>query len=210
MAFRDNDYELSGDSQRRIAETEGDMSGGKWQEDFQFSRVLRLAKADEGTSPPSTVAVGSNIDWDSEADWTAQPFEFSDEDFEITAADTDPINARGAGMPLKAGQFRDVPPFLIDSFQTTTDEAGDELKDWAGNWDEDNGVYTPKQTVSRKAVIIEFEGLCFVYFPSVEIWSGITQASKRRFNRGAVLFVVMATADNKFGQEWHHNKPASP
>ncbi len=182
------------------------MSTIPWQQDAPMTRVVRIARAPEGTDPPTAPDIGETIDWDglSPAEWEANPFEFTDEDFSVTPVDDDAIEARGAGRPLRRGVFRDQPPMLWKSFQTTTDDVGRAVMDWAKNFSTSNNEYTQKTQVDRHAIVVEFEGLKMLYCPSVEIHFGVTAQGKRRLSRGTVLFDILGTADLPEGQKWIH------
>lgn len=187
------------------------MAGaGTWQEDAPMTRVIRIARAPEGTAAPDAPNIGDTVNWDglSPADWVANPFEFTDEDFTVNAVEDDALPARGAGRPLKRGVFRDQPRFLWNSFQTTTDDVGEAVIEWAKNFTKDGNEYTPGVEVDRHAIIVEYEGLKMKYMPSVEIHFGETAAGKRRLSRGTVLFDIMGTEDLPEGQKWIMNQAA--
>ncbi len=181
------------------------MSGaGTWQEDAPQTRVIRIARAPEGTTPPEAPDIGGTVDWESlsPSDWDANPFEFTDEDFTINAVEDDAIAARGAGQPLKRGVFRDQPRYLWNSFETTTDDVGEAIMEWANNYTVSSNEYTQDVQGSRYAIIVEFEGLQMLYMPSVEIHFGVTAVGKRRLSRGTVLFDIMGTETLPEGQKW--------
>lgn len=149
-----------------------------WQANEETGRIVRLAYADEGTSPPSTLPnTGSSLDWSADASgenchgWTANDFKLTDDDFSFEDAEGAPITVKPPTNAKKSAIIRDVPN-TPERVVFTSFEVGAKVLSWCTNVSETSGEYTKSADHTRKALIIEVGGLGIHYFPSVEIESG--------------------------------------
>lgn len=180
------------------------------QQEYRAGRVYRVAIANEDTTPPTAVNYGSSIDWDTEMDWEVNPFGFTGDDFEISTVDDDSLPVKAADEPLKRFNFRDNVPGGWDSISIPSNEVGKKIMDWATNIEQDGNVYEETASATRKAFIIEVQGLGMFYMPSVEILSSIGNLGRKSVTRTNLLIDIFATNDVPGGRQWIEFTEESP
>ena len=145
-----------------------------WQEDTETGRIVRVAKAAEGTAKPTLPTAGTSIDWADTGSggavvgWTASDFEFTEDDFELTPRESDPIIVDPPSSEAKIAEIYDKIE-SIDQVNLTSYEVGSKLFTWDTSWSESAGVWTAVVPRTRVAFALEYAGLMLLYFPSVEI-----------------------------------------
>ena len=180
------------------------------QEEYRAGRVLRVAIADEDTNPPDAVNYGSAINWSTETDWEVNPFGFHEDDFEISEVDDDSLPVKAADEPLKRFNFRDNVPGGWDSISITSNEIGEKLMNWATNTDKEGNVFEETAEASRKAFIIEIQGIGFFYMPSVEILASVSNLGRKSVATTNLLIDIFATNDVPSGRQWIEFTEESP
>lgn len=183
------------------------------QEIVETGRVTRVAFAPEHTNPPTLPEVGNAIDWDSlsPTDWEISDWGWTEDDFEITPNEPDPITVRPAGAPNAVAEYVDSAG--IAQITIPTYEAGAKIYQWAtnitkdGQWHEEQAAHT-----TRKAILIETHGLGVDYFPSCEIRAPRAGMGYRRLTQDNLIVRPFGTADVPTGHQWgqYSDEEASP
>lgn len=153
---------------------------------------------------PTLPAAGENMAWATNpGGWAAVGFKFAEDAFAPAKGDQKRIVVWPPGEPMKTRVIE--LPECIDSIDFTAYEIGGIVLGYATNWTETNGVYSPNSAghTTNRALIIEYGGVGFEYFPKVTIsvdspaggvWTLGTQKGK---------IEVLGTSTIPSGHQWH-------
>lgn len=163
------------------------------QQEAYTNRIHALALGTAEVSPPTAVALGSSIDFDSEGDWTAAPFNLADEDIDIQPVEEDNMVIKPPTASLKFDQveFGDG----IERVVFTSYEIGAQVMGWATNLTESSGTWTSSAThANRVAIVLEFAKQGYLYLPSVTIKMGAIKGGPKKPATQGVIIDVFGTS----------------
>jgi len=124
----------------------------------------------ESAVPTSLPAAGASMDWTTSPDgWTPFNFKFAEDAFTVSKNDQKRIVIQPSGVANKTRVIE--LPETIDAIDATAYEIGGVVLAYATNWTVANGIYEPNSAghTAYRAVIIEYGGIGFYYFPKVTI-----------------------------------------
>jgi len=182
------------------------------QELVETGRVTRVAFAPEHTAAPTLPEVGDAINWDAESPkvWELSDWGWTEDDFEVTPVEGDPLVVRPANFPNAVAEYRDAAG--IQQLTIPTYEAGAKIYGWATNMVKDGQWYEEQAAhVTRKAMIIETHGLGVDYFPSCEIRVPRSAMGYRTLTQDNIIVRPFGTEDVPTGHQWgHYGEETSP
>lgn len=185
-----------------------------WQETYETGRIVAIAYADEETAVPTTLPdTGSSMDWTETSSgencygWTVNDFLISEDDFEFTDAEGNPVIVDPPTANKKVAILRDKAD-TPDQIRFTSYEVGAKVLAWATNITVATAKHTKSDTFTRKALIIEIGGLGLHYFPSVEIMVGTSGGGYKTLSTQTVTAEVFGTSTYPTGYEYHHYQDA--
>ena len=145
-----------------------------WEDTVETGRIVRAGYAAEGTAGPARPALGTPLNWADNASggalfgWTPSTFYFTEDDFEFTDQEGNPIVVKPPALPQKIATIRDD----VDdpeSIVWTTYDVGSRIYSWATNVATTAGLSVKGAVHTRLALLIEIGAVGYHWMPSVEI-----------------------------------------
>jgi len=178
-----------------------------WQENIKTGVTAAIAFAAEEASAPTAPALGVSVDFTKTASgqeafgWTVGDFKLTEDAFDFVEPNEDVIEVKAPLSEKKVAKIRfgvDTPDAVVFS----SFEVGAKVLDFATNVSETSGVYTKSTTHTRKAMVIEIQGLGMHYFPSVEVSAGQITGGVKSLATQQVRVDIFGTEDIPSGYQW--------
>jgi len=170
-----------------------------WQTTIETGRYISLAYAAENTAFLSTKPItGGVIDWTDNASggttngWTDPGFKFTEDDFGFENNEGNPIQIWAPTNAQKTAIIRDEAQ-VPSSINVKSYEAMSKVYTFATNVTEATGVFTFTASHStRRALIMEVQGLGALYMPSVEISANVPEGGVKTLTTQDIKIDIFA------------------